>query len=341
MRLDRVYIAGIGVAETGSVLVADAVARGWWDAASAAASGLVSVSVAGEVPAPDLAVAAARAAVAGSGVEAEVFSGVFHACVHPQGPDGWSAPHYINRRTVSRPVLSVEVRNGCIGFFSAVYLAACHLVAGGGEAALVTCADNFGTPAVDRWRASGLFVLADGGGAVVLSRRGGLARVLAVGSVADPELEERHRCGERLFPPSLTTGATLNFEERAGRYQKQVADGTLTLPPRDPGSLLMEAVDLTLKEAAVSMGEIARVVHDGFNRDALEVMFLDPLRVEPERGIWEFCRRNGHAGPLDALRGFDYVWRAGLAQPGEKVLLISDAPGMEAACAVLEITARP
>jgi 3-oxoacyl-[acyl-carrier-protein] synthase-3 len=340
MRLDRVYIAGIGVAETGSVLVADAVARGWWDAASAAASGLVSVSVAGEVPAPDLAVAAARAAVAGSGVEAEAFSGVFHACVHPQGPDGWSAPHYINRRTVSRPVLSVEVRNGCIGFFSAVYLAACHLVAGGGEAALVTCADNFGTPAVDRWRASGLFVLADGGGAVVLSRRGGLARVLAVGSVADPELEEHHRGGQPMFPPSLTTGGILNFDERMAYGQRQAEAGVLR-PMSDFGALLVEAVERTLKEAGVSMGEITRVVHDGFNRDALEVIFLDPLRVEPDRGIWEFGRRSGHAGPLDALRGFDYAWRAGLAGPGDKVLLIGGTPGMEAACAVLEITAEP
>jgi 3-oxoacyl-[acyl-carrier-protein] synthase-3 len=340
MRLDGVFVAGIGVADTGVVRVADAVSRGWWDAVSAEASGLVSVSVAGEVPAPVLAAEAARVAVAGSGLGAGDFAGVFHVSVHPQGPDGWSAQHFINRQVLGAGVPSVEVRNGCVGFFSALWLASCQLVASGGRAALVTCADNFGTPAVDRWRASRLFVLADGGGAVVLSRRGGFARVLAVGSVSDPELEERHRCGEKLFPPSLTTGAILNFEERTRRFQMKLADGTLTLA-RDPGSLLVETVERTLKEAGVSMGEITRVVHDGFNKDALEVMFLDPLQVEPERGIWEFCSRAGHAGPLDALRGLEYVWRDHRAGPGDKVLLVSDTPGMEAACAVLEILASP
>jgi 3-oxoacyl-[acyl-carrier-protein] synthase-3 len=185
-----------------------------------------------------------------------------------------------------------------------------------------------------------LFVLADGGGAVVLSRRGGFARVLAVGSVSDPELEEHHRGGEPMFPPSLTTGGTLNFDERMAYGQRQAEAGALR-PMSDFGSLLVETVERTLKEAGVSMGEITRVVHDGFNKDALAVIFLDPLQVEPERGIWEFCWRSGHAGPLDALRGLEYVLRDGRARPGDKVLLIGGSPGMEAACAVLEITAEP
>ncbi|MFX0577737.1 3-oxoacyl-ACP synthase, partial [Nocardia nepalensis] len=188
MKVDGVFFAGVGSAGVGVVDVGVAVERGWWDAGVAERSGLVSVTVAGGVPAPDLAVEAGCRALVGSGVSVGEVDAVLHTNVHPQGPDGWSAQHYVNRRTVNRPVTSVEIRNGCIGFFSAVHLGVCFLLADvGRRAVLVTAADNFGTPAVDRWSASRLFVLADGGGAVVLSKGGGFARLLSIDSVSDPE----------------------------------------------------------------------------------------------------------------------------------------------------------
>lgn len=148
-------------------------------------------------------------------------SGVFHTkCFIPKDPDGWPAQHYINRNTINQPVASVEIRNGCVGFFSAMHLAVCYLNATPDRtAALLTAADNFGTPSVNRWHASKLFVLADGG-AIVLSKRRGFAKVLATGSASNPELEQHHRGAESLFPPSLTVGGTLNFEERMASSQQ-------------------------------------------------------------------------------------------------------------------------
>jgi 3-oxoacyl-[acyl-carrier-protein] synthase-3 len=341
MKINGIHIAGIGTAETECVYTAEAVDRGWYGAEERERSGLLSISVAGTTPAPDLAVEAAGQALKQSGHAPEEIGGVFHSNVHPQGPDGWSAQHYINRNTINQPVTSVEIRNGCIGFFSSLQLAACYLNATPDKtAALLTCADNFGTPAVDRWRASKLFVLADGGGAIVLSKQHGFAKLLAIGSTSSPELEERHRGGESLFPPSLTVGGTLNFQERTEYFQRKVAEGLL-LPSGDFGSVLIDTVERTLKEASASMGEIAKVVHDGFARDALNVMFLEPLEVDEERGIWEFTRRVGHAGPLDQIRGLEHAWKNGQVEAGERVLLVSDAPGMEAACAVLEISETP
>jgi 3-oxoacyl-[acyl-carrier-protein] synthase-3 len=341
MKVNDIHFAGIGTAETGLVTTAEAVDRGWWDAQERERSGLVSISVAGTTPAPDLAVEAARRALEHCGPVAEEISALFHTDVHPQGPDGWSAPHYINRHTVNRPVTSVEVRNGCVGFFSALQLAVCFLEAVPDRtAALVTAADNFGTPAVDRWRASKQYVLADGGGAVVLSKRGGFARVLAVGAVSDPELELKHRSGETMFPPGLTVGAALDFRARMEHFQKQSAAGEVP-PLGDFGSILIDAAEVTLKEAGLTLDEITKVVHDGFTRDGIRDMLLDPIGVEEDRGIWEFTRRVGHAGPLDMLRGVEHVWRNGEAAVGEKLLLVGCAPGMEAACAVLEITAAP
>lgn len=337
MKVDDIYIAGIGTAEHECLDTADAVERGWYDAAARERGGLLSISVAGRRPAPDLAVEAARRALGESGHAPADISAVVHTNVHPQGPDGWSAQHYINRNTINRPVTSVEIRNGCIGFFSSVDLASCYLSAAADRTAvLVTSADNFGTPLVDRWRASRLFVLADGGGAVVLSKRDGFARLLALCSVSNPELEERHRGGMSLFPPSLTTGGVLDFEERLEYRRRKEAAGELA-PLEDFGSALADVVEKTVKEAGTTMDEIAKVVHDGYTRDALHALFLEPLGLEEERGIWEFTRRVGHAGPLDQIRGLEHVWRTGAAAVGDKVLLVSDAPGMEAACAVLEI----
>jgi 3-oxoacyl-[acyl-carrier-protein] synthase-3 len=265
---------------------------------------------------------------------------VFHTNVHPQGPDGWSAQHYVNRRTVNQPVTSVEIRNGCVGFFSNLMLASAFLGQSDRSAALLTCADNFGTPVVDRWAVSRLFVLADGGGSVVLSREGGFARLLAVGATSDPELEAHHRGGEALFPPGITVGAMLDFDARMAHGQQQAEAGVVR-PMGDFGSVLVDTVERTLKEAGVSLAEISRVVHDGFNRDPLRFIFLDPLGIETERGIWDFTSRVGHAGPLDQIRGLEHVWRERLVEPGDKVLLLSGSPGMEAACAVLEIDHLP
>lgn len=343
MKVNGVHLAGIGVASTGRVTTAEAVQRGWYDAAERDGSGLLAVTVAGSTPAPDLAVEAARTAVATGGHAPAEFCAVFHTDVHPQGPEGWSAQHYINRNTIDEPVPCIEVRNGCAGFFSLLQLAVCFLAAvpdgSGRTAALLTAADNFGTPDVDRWRASNLFVLADGGGAVVLSKRGGFAELLAVGAASDPELEERHRSGERLFPPGLTVGGRLNFQERTRHFGRRVAEGLVS--PGEFGTTLVDTVEQTLGEAGATVADITAVVHDGYGRDAMNVMYLEPLGFEEKDGIWDFTRRTGHAGPVDQIRGLDHLWRSGRAGPGDTVLMVGDAPGMEAACAVVRITEPP
>ncbi len=340
MHCSDVYISGIGTADTGSMDTATAVRRGLYDASLRERGGQLAVSIAGETPAPDLAVAAARRALAEAPHRPRDFGALLHANVHPQGPDGWSAQHYVNHHTIDRPVTSVEVRNGCVGFFSGLHLAVSHLRAiPGHEAVLLTCADNFATPAADRWRASRLFVLADAGGAVVVSRRSGFARLLSLVAISEPALEGRHRAGEPLFPPGITNGGTLNFQERTMCYQRALADGADL--PDTMHDLLVRTVDRALAEAGLSLGGIAKVVHDGYTSDALHALYLDPLGIAPDQAIWDFTRHMGHAGPADQVRGLEQVWRSGQVGVGDRVLMLSDAPGMEAACCVLEICTTP
>ncbi|WP_407564814.1 ketoacyl-ACP synthase III family protein [Streptomyces sp. 184] len=325
MQGNDVFIAGIGTAATESVATAEAVRQGWYDADERERGGLEAVTVAGSAPAPDLAVEAARAALGRSGHSAADIGAAFHAHIHSPGPGRWSAQHYINRHAVEpRRMISVEVRNGCVGFFSGLRLAMSHLLAGPEQpAALLTCADNFGAPSVHRWRACEQFVLADGGGALVLSRRRGFARVLAVEFATGTEPAPRRR-------------GALGFRERMEYFAKKSWNGDGSRPA-EPGAVLEEAAERALKSAGVVMDDIARVVHDGFTRQGLREVVLGPLGIEEERSTWEFTKRVGHAGPLDQIRGLAHVWESGDVTTGDRVLLLSCVPGMEAACAVVEI----
>jgi 3-oxoacyl-[acyl-carrier-protein] synthase-3 len=40
----------------------------------------------------------------------EYMAALLHSCTYHQGPDGWSAPHYVLRNTLGRPVPALEIR---------------------------------------------------------------------------------------------------------------------------------------------------------------------------------------------------------------------------------------
>jgi 3-oxoacyl-[acyl-carrier-protein] synthase-3 len=338
MKIDDIYLAGIGAWLPETITTERAVRESWYDAAEREASGMESVAVAGALPAPEMAVRAARVALQRSGNVADDFGALLHSSSFHQGPDGWSAPHYILRQTLDRPITAVEVRLGCLGLLSGLELASFRLAADrdGKDAVLLTAADNYSTPLVDRWRASKMFLLADGGAAAVVSRRGGFARVAAIGSLSDPGMEELHRGGEELFPPGVTVGRGLNFEERTEYWRRQWAMGVAP-PMRHFGECVADVVDRTLDEAGISLDKVARICHTGFALGSLQAMFLDPIGVELDRSIWEFTRHVGHAGAGDLFIGLEHLWTQGDVAPGEYVLLVGSAPGMEAGCAVLEI----
>jgi 3-oxoacyl-[acyl-carrier-protein] synthase-3 len=338
MRIDGTYLAGVDVFLPARLSADRAVELGSYTLEARDQSGMLSVAVAGDLPAPDMAIAAGKQAIQMSGLASEHFAGLFHSNVHYQGPDGWSAHHYVLRNTLGTPVPAIEVRQGCNGMLASMQLGACYLGALPERTALLlTAADNFSTPVVDRWRTSSLFVLGDGAAAVVLSKQGGFARLLAVGSLSNPEMEELHRGGETLFPPGITVGAKMDLEARLEYWRQAWARG-VTPPMGHMGDLVSGAVGRTLGEVGLSMSDIARVAHVHFAIDALRQMYMDPLDIdERKHGTWEFGRRAGHAGAVDAVAGLHHLWTTGQVGPGDHVLLLGATPGMEAGCAVVQI----
>ncbi|MET9734657.1 ketoacyl-ACP synthase III family protein [Streptomyces sp. NPDC006458] len=338
MRTAHLYLAGIGSHLPPLFPAEQAVAEGLYDDVAREVSGMVSAAVSEATPAPQMAIEAAQVALAGSGHDPDDIGVLLHSYTHHQGPDGWSAVHYILNNTVNRPIPAVEVKQGCLGMIASLEMAASRLIANPThDAALITTGDNYSTPGVERWRASGLFVLADAGSSVVLSRRSGFAELLAVGSLSDSSMEILHRAGEELFPPGVTRGRGLNFAERAEKVREQWAEGQAP-PIKNFGDRVAEITERTLKEAEVTFDQITKVCHVGMGRPALEAMFLLPLDVPEEKTVWEYISTIGHTGAADLFLGLEHVWRTGQVVPGDHVLLIGASTGMEAGAAVVRIT---
>ncbi|MEV6669043.1 ketoacyl-ACP synthase III family protein [Streptomyces sp. NPDC051162] len=337
MRFDNLYLAGIAGWLPERMDTQRAVNEGLMDATVREVSGIEAVPVAGTTPAPDMAVAAARTAVERSGHAPDDFAALLHSDSHFQGPDGWSPQHYILRETLDRPISAVEVRQGCLGMLASLELAAHRLAFDPSRpAVLLTGGDNFGTPLADRWRDAGLFLLADGAAAAVVSARGGFARLLSCASLSDPGMEELNRGGEVLFPPPMTVGRPLDLEGRRRYWRDQWAAGTLP-PMGDLGRLVEEVASRALEEAGLTMDDMDRVVHMGFSRIPLWDTFLSPLGIDEERGIWDFTRRTGHVGTADLIVGLDHLCSTEQLVEEDHVMLIGAAPGAEVSCVVARI----
>lgn len=342
MNFDGIYLAGVGTHLPPSVTTEEAVRTGRYTEEAREASGLESVAVETSLPAVDMAVRAARTAVARSGHRAQDFLGLLHSSTYYQGPEGWSPAHYILLNTLDRPISAHHVQHGCLGALAGLQTAALRLAASSDPdaAMLLTAADNFETPLVDRWRSSSMFVLADAGSSLVVSRRGGFARLLAMDFVSQPGMEAMHRGAEPLLPPQVPVSRVMDFDARLEHWRLKWAEGG-AIPLGDFGELIADSVQRTLAAADSSLERVTRIVHNGFNRDPLSVFLLDPLGLSADRGTWELNRRIGHASVSDFALGLEHLWNTGQVRPGDQVLMLGFTTGMEAACALLEITSGP
>lgn len=341
MKIEGVFLASLGTCVPELVTTEEAVRAGWYDAAVREASGLESVAVAGDLSAPDMAVRAANVAVERSGHAPEDFGALMHSSAYHQGPDGWSPPHYILANTLGTPITAMEVKQGCQGMLSSLAIAAHRLACDPAKpAVLLTAADNYSAPLVDRWTTSRLSVFGDGAAAAVVSREGGIARVLSIGTYSAPAMEALHRGGEPIFPPAVTVGRELDYEARVRFWMEEWAKGN-TPPMAHPGEVLQTALDEALKDAGVTADEITRVCHPSATLEALRDQFLDPIGFTLEHGIWEHTRRVGHISAADVFIGLEHLWSTRQVGPGDKVLLFTGSPGFEAGCAIVEIVSQP
>ncbi|MER6917173.1 ketoacyl-ACP synthase III family protein [Streptomyces sp. NPDC000594] len=338
MRWESVYVAGTGAWLPEPYPARAAVEAGEYDPEQWEADGLRSVRVAGdEVAPPDMAVHAATTALKRSGVDSAEVRLLLHNYVWFQGQTMWPVASYVADHAVHWSVPAFEVKQECNAAVASLELAARHLTTESGPAAAVlTTADRFAEPLINRWSAEAGLVYGDGGTALVLSNRGGFAQVLSTATRADNRMEALAR-GAGLSP--LPTAEPYDHAARFAHYLRSHG-GNIREATDRLIAMVKGVVDQALDEAATDRSDIAWAVLPTGGRNKMQWQAEQLLGVPGERTTWEFGSHAGHLGAGDQFAALNDLTERGELAPGDRVLLLSAGPGA-ASCAVLEITATP
>ncbi|GAA1675057.1 ketoacyl-ACP synthase III family protein [Fodinicola feengrottensis] len=342
MRYESLFVAGVGGWLPPAVNVAEAIADGRYPADAAVANDYAEITVADQDSPPEMAVRAGRLALERAGVGPEEVAVLLHASSWYQGIDFWPPASYIHRELLGNagryaPALDVQQMSNGV----AVLELAANYVAAGSErpAALVTCADRFQPPGFDRWGADTRnMVWGDGAAAIVLSRTGGFARLLAAATVSDTVVEGLNRAGEPFGTEPGHAGWPIDLRSRRRAYKEQ---GQLAGKENLSVDGLTDAVERTLDEAGRKLSDVTRVVFPNVSLATITDYYLAPLGLELPVTTWEWGRRTGHIGTADQFLGLADLLENDQVNAGDQVLLVGIGIGMAWSCAVLEILERP
>lgn len=342
MKTPGIHIAGLGTYVPEIMSAEDAVEQGLYSQEDYEWFGWTGAAVAGDVSAPDMAVHAAREAVGRAGdlgVELDLH---IHAHSWPQGPLGWSPHQYVLRHITKRDIPSFLIWQACSGLIGGMEMAASYLLAQPERTgALLTGADNSGRPDFNRWE-FGLQngVIGDGGSAVVLSKRGGFARLLSINSGSTPELEELYRGKEPIYSPDKAGGDRVDFRERLSAFGDDLGDTVAEVVSRQ-GELRTELALRSMAEAGITPEQVTRVAHVFTGLESYLKVILDPMGVSSDKGLLEYGRPFGHLTVNDQIIGLDHLVSTGQVGPGDHVLIVAHGGGTSIACAVVAIDAYP
>jgi 3-oxoacyl-[acyl-carrier-protein] synthase III len=318
--------------------VAQVCAEGRLSPDDVAASGYHWLPVAGDLAAPDMAVLAARRALAAVGRPAASIDLVVHAWIYHQGHDFWSPAHYVAHQVGARSAVPIGVQQMCNGGGAGLELVAARLLADPTMmAGLVTTADRFGDPGFDRWRSDYGVLYGDGAGAAVLTRasdRPGSLDLLAIATVAAPELESMHR-GERPFSVAARGhGSTVDVRETKKAF--------LATWGRDAFSATVaQAVDTVVSTALAEAGlapadpRLRVVLLPRLGRGARESIYAPVIAGATTAPCLDLGDGTGHLGAGDVLANLAALTGDELIDPGEFALLLSAGAGFSWTCVVV------
>jgi 3-oxoacyl-[acyl-carrier-protein] synthase-3 len=343
MRCEDLFVAGIGTWLPEPVSVEAAVADGRYDAEEHELYRYEAITVAGEPdPPPEMAIRAGRLAVQRSGRPPGDTALLLHASAWYQGIDYWPAASYIQRNVVGDAdnCLAVDVQQMSNGVLAGTELAVGYLAADPSRAAaLVTAAERYHLPGVDRWR-SGVpgIVYGDGGAAWVLARGGGFARLLSIATVTDTALEGLYRGDEPYGKVSGQAGHPIDIRRRRREHMATTSHQDIV---RRTTEGMTKAIERALSDAGLRLVDITRTVFPGIGLAPLRSRYLEPLGLDLEASLWECSRRTGHVGSADQLIGLAHLVESARLRPGERVMLVGIGAGFAWSCAVIEMVRQP
>ncbi|MDG4827787.1 ketoacyl-ACP synthase III family protein [Solwaraspora sp. WMMD1047] len=339
----EIFIGGVGSVVPPLVSIETAIEQGLCPPDKAELHELGGAAVAGDRPAPELALAAAQDALKRHGSGGDNLGLLLYVDVWHQGPDGWLPHYYLQRHLTGGEVLALEVRQGCNGMFNALELAAGYLRGDPRRRdILIVAAENFGTPLIDRWRTGPNLIMGDGASALVLTAQPSFAQLMAVESVTIAAGEELHRRGEEFFPPGVTTGRQVDFAARTDAFvELTMADEELWAIWAMINQQLVEVVERACATAGIGIDDITRVAFTNLGRESVEERCMGALGIPMSRSTWTHGRDIGHVGASDQVIALDHLLATGELRPGDHLLMAGVGPGVTVSCALVRITDTP
>jgi 3-oxoacyl-[acyl-carrier-protein] synthase-3 len=344
MRTDGVYIDSVGVHLPEEwVSIEKAVADGLYNSDSLLyGTGLTAAYIAGDVPAVDMAVSAARQAIERSAeLDADSIEFHVHCSATPQGPIGSYPGGYVLRELGVSGIPSTDVRQHSNGMLAGFEAAVGRLTgAADASAVLVTAGENFSTPLIDRWQGFGTgFTASDGGAAVLFSTDGGFAELRALNSGTLPELEQWHRGAQSMLPYRGETGTQPSALELLGFFNEQVI-------PLDKCMQMilefeLEIVHRSLVDAELNASDITWVVAANSDARMIDQMKMQPLGLPMSRSSWDFGKEYGHMGACDMAVLLNHLLTNDMVAPGDNLLMTTSGAGWVSSSAVVTILDVP
>ncbi|MER0443347.1 ketoacyl-ACP synthase III family protein [Streptomyces sp. Edi4] len=337
--MEGIYIRGTSVRLPSLLTVEDAVAAGACPPRLAATTGLESVAYSPDESAAEMAAHAARTAVARAGSTPAEVELLLHADTYHQGQDLWPVASYIQREALGNSCQAIEIRQMSNGGLAALDLATAYLTAGHGRGdALLTTADRFCAPGIDRWQTDPGTPYADGATALVLSRRGGVAQLVSLALFADPELEPLHRGDEPFTTAPFGHRMPVDFEQAKRAFIGR-AGMSYAISRAHHGQRTV--IKQALADAGMELGDAQWVVLPHFGGRRLKAIYYQPFGIDPARTTWKFSRTVGHLGAGDQFASLDHLLVSRSVRPGDRCVLVSVGAGYSWGCAVVEITEQP
>lgn len=320
------------------IAVADAVADGSCDEPTARRTGLESVSVAAGEPPAVMAAAAARSALDASGHHPDEIDLILYADVYYQGHDLWPPASYVQRVAVGNRCPAIEIRQMSNGGMAGLELAAGYLAGAGGTAALLTTGDRFEPPGFDRWRSDPGTVYADGGTALVLSRRGGFAALRSLATASEPDLEGMHRGADPFGSAPFSHRPRVDL---AAHKTDFLAEYGLSRSVDQINAGQDDALKRALADADCSLADIDVFVLPHFGLGRLNQVYLRRWGVDRATTTWPWARTVGHLGAGDQYASLAHLAESGALRPGQRCLIAGVGAGFTWSIAVLDVITAP
>lgn len=320
--------------------VADAVADGRYDPEEHIADDYEAVRVSETSP-TDMALAAADLAVRRAALPNEQFDLVVHASVGYQGMDHWSPASYIQSRTAGGRGPAIEVRQASNGGMASLEIAAAYLTTRQApSAALITTADVYSLPVFDRYRSDKGMLRGDGGTAVVLSRGGGVARLLSTALLSDYTHEGVYRGTREWGDFYGAHGWPVDLRSRTKEYLMTGVSVNDVIKSLTIGQ--HEVMEMVFADAGVTAKDITRFVFPNAGRTLVDWDFRKrEFGIEEADTTWAWGRQMGHMGAGDQIAGLTWLLETKAVHPGDRVALAGIGAGFAFSAAVIEILEQP